>query len=301
MIRISGPRGQQQDDSAGTGPGLPRRALRLVRSRPRGPVTAAVACVLLLGAPLTLVTGCQPSSGSGKSTGTGTHAHASTRTTPRDKPPAVPVGQPNSPTTRTPGGSSAYRITIRNERGAIEPSASYTAQVPVLAGPDAAVVRRVNAAIAEYVSQEKTRTAHETLTLTAGDPHVGARVLALSFGGDRYPPGAAHPSELASGLVFDLRTGDRVTIEDVFTSTDAGLRRLEPVVRAELERRFPDGPTGGVTDPLPANYQQFVVNPKGLVVIVTELPHVLGPQSVLVPWSSLDGLVRPELAEILRS
>ncbi|EFC86088.1 RsiV family protein [Parafrankia sp. EUN1f] len=254
-----------------------------------------------MGAPLTLLTACQPSSGSGSSSGKSAGSHAGAHPTAREKPPVVPADQPRSPATRAPGGPSAYRITVRNEQGSIEPNASYTAAVPVLTGPDATVVRRVNVAIAAYVDQEKAHTAHETLTLTAGDPHVGTRVLALSFGGDRYPPGAAHPSELASGLVFDLRTGDRVTIEDVFTSTDAGLRRLESVVRPELERRFPDGPTGGVTDPLPANYQQFVVNPKGLVVIVTELPYVLGPQSVLVPWSSLDGLVRPELAEILRS
>ncbi|OAA21782.1 hypothetical protein UG55_105445 [Frankia sp. EI5c] len=238
-------------------------------------MTSAVVGVLLLGAPL--VTGCEP---------TGTIA---------------PQGAPTSPSTSAPSGSPAYRITTRNEEGSLGPDTTYSATVPVLEGPDAAVVDRVNTAIAEYVRQEKAGTSYANLTLKAGDPHVGRQVLALSFGGDRYPPGAAHPAELASGLVFDLRTGDRVTIEDVFTSTGDGLRRLESIVRPELDRRFPGGPTGGVTDPEPANYQQFVVNPRGLVVIVADLPYVLGPQSVLAPWDQLADLVRPELADVLRS
>ncbi|CAO5252022.1 RsiV family protein [Frankia sp. AgKG'84/4] len=211
--------------------------------------------------------------------------------------PATPTGAASSP------AATAYRVTTRTERGTLRPGADYTVTVtiPVLAGPDENVVRRVDQAVVAYVNEEMNQTAEANLTLTAGAPHVGAAVLALSFGGDRYPPGAAHPTALAAGLVFDLRTGDRIRIEDVFTSTDAGLRRLAAIVRPELDRRFPGGPTGGVTDPVTANYQQFVVTPRGLVVIVTDLPYVLGPQSVLAPWERLRDLVRPDLAAVLNS
>ncbi|MCK9895306.1 DUF3298 domain-containing protein [Frankia sp. AgB32] len=222
-------------------------------------------------------------------------ASAATATATATARPATSTGDTTAP------AAAPYRVTTRTERGTLRPGADYTITIPVLAGPDQNVVRRVNRAVLAYVNEERNQTADATLTLTAGSPHVGTTVLALSFGGDRYPPGAAHPTELATGLVFDLRTGDRIRIEDVFTSTDAGLRRLAAIVRPELDRRFPGGPTGGVADPVSANYEQFVVTPRGLVVIVSDLPYVLGPQSVLAPWERLGDLVRPDLAAALRS
>ncbi|WP_018636105.1 RsiV family protein [Parafrankia elaeagni] len=265
----------------------------LSRQRSSAARSTAVALAGLVLTCAAVLTACGPETGAG--------AGLSASTAGPTAAPAGPTAAASGPSDGPQPQAAEYQITIRQEEGRIDPEASFRADIPVLSGPDATVVGRVNAAIADYVRGEKAQTAYESLTLTAGNPHVGAHVLALSFGGDRYPPGAAHPAELASGLVFDLRSGARVTIEDVFTSTPAGLRRLESIVRAELDRRFPDGPTGGVTDPDPANYRQFVVNPRGLVVIVAELPYVLGPQSVLAPWDQLDGLVRPELADVLRS
>jgi hypothetical protein len=245
--------------------------------------------------------GAGPGSAPGAASAGSAAAGTATSSPGTSSPGTSSPGRSGIGTPGTGSGATSYRVEITRERGRIGPGADYTAAVPVLSGPDPAVVRRVDVTIAEYVRQEKAATDNESLHLTAGTPHVGAQVLALSFGGDRYPPGAAHPAELAAGLVFDLRTGERIRIEDVFAATDAGLRRLESIVRPELERRFPGGPTGGVTDPVPANYQQFAVNPQGLVVIVADLPYVLGPQSVLAPWDRLAGLVRPELAPVLRS
>nr|MDT0663644.1 hypothetical protein [Micromonospora sp. DSM 115978] len=95
--------------------------------------------------------------------------------------------------------------------------------------------------------------------------------------------------------------GDRIGIEDVFATTDDGVRRLASVVGPELASRFPGGSTAGAAEPLTANYREFVVNPSGLVVVVVDLPNVIGPQSVLVPWEQLGDLVRPELLPVLRS
>jgi hypothetical protein len=100
--------------------------------------------------------------------------------------------------------------------------------------------------------------------------------------------------------VFDLRAGERTRIQNVFTSTDAGLRRLQSVVRPELQRRF-GTVDPAVTEPTVANYGRFVVNPGGLVMIVVDLPFVIGPQSVPVPWSPLTDVVRPNLLPVLRS
>ncbi|SNQ46046.1 conserved exported hypothetical protein [Frankia canadensis] len=260
------------------------------------PLRRGVWAITLLGCGL-----LAPLTTAGCASGGGTARSQTAAAAPATAGQATSAVDAASATTAAAGSAAAYRVTIRQDSGRIRAGADYTATIPVLSGPDPVVVRRVNTAIDEYVRQEKGLTENETLHLTAGAAHIGARVVALSFGGDRYPPGAAHPAELAAGLVFDLRTGDRVHIEDVFTSTGAGLRRLESIVRAELDRRFPGGPTGGVTDPLPANYQQFVVNPRGLVVIVADLPYVLGPQSVLAPWNRLGDLVRPDLAAVLRS
>jgi hypothetical protein len=133
--------------------------------------------------------------------------------------------------------------------------------VPRLTGPNASVVARVNRSINAYLAEEKGRTERgATLNLRAGAPHVGSHVLSVSFGGDRFTPGAAHPVKLTSGMVFDLRAGERTRIQNVFTSTDAGLRRLQSVVRPELQRRF-GTVDPAVTEPTVANYGRFVVNP----------------------------------------
>jgi hypothetical protein len=198
---------------------------------------------------------------------------------------------------------------VRQERAVDEPTTyqvtinTYTITLPQLTGPDPTVADRVNAAVGDYVREVQAQAFGATLTLKAGNPYIGAEVLSLSFGGDWYVQGTAHPTKIASGLVFDLRNGDRIGIQDVFTDTDSGLRLLQPVVRAQLESRFPgsEADFDVVTEPVPSNYEQFVVNQRGLVVIVVDLPYVIGPQSVLVKWDRLVDLVDPKLVDVLRS
>jgi len=172
--------------------------------------------------------------------------------------------------------------------------------LPRLTGPDSTVAKRVNAAVDDHVREVRSQAAG-TLTYKTGDPYIGTDVLSLSFSGDWFVPGTAHPNKIAAGLVFDLRNGNRIGIRDVFTDTNSGLRRLQPVVRAKLESQFPGLVNDDVTEPVPSNYEQFVVNHSGLVVIVVDLPTVVGPRSVLVPWDKLVDLVRPELVGVLRS
>jgi hypothetical protein len=207
------------------------------------------------------------------------------------------------PTARgLPGTAGSYRVAVTTEQGITSQGGHYTVTVPRLIGPNASVVTRVNQSIDAYLTAEKNDTGQDTtLSLTAGTIHVGGHVLSVPFDGLRTTRGTAHPTKLAAGLVFDLRTGARIRISDVFSSTPAGLRRLQSAVTTELTRRLGHTPDPTLTAPTVANYDQFVVSPNGLTVIVADLPFVFGPQNVTVPWTQLSDLVRPSRLPVLRS
>jgi hypothetical protein len=209
----------------------------------------------------------------------------------------------DDPTARgLPGTAGSYRVAVTTDRGITSQGGHYTVAVPRLTGPNTSVITRVNQSIDAYLTAEKNDTGQDTtLSLTAGTTHVGGQILSVPFDGLRNTRGTAHPTKLAAGLVFDLRTGARIRISDVFRSTPAGLRRLQSAVTTELTRRLGQAPDPTVTAPTVANYDQFVVNPNGLTVIVAEMPFVFGPQNALVPWTQLSDLVRPSLLPILRS
>ena len=110
-----------------------------------------------------------------------------------------------------------------------------------------------------------------------------------------YMKGAAHPGSFSKTFNFDLSTGRMLALDDLFQPGADYLPLLSQFCQAEILRRdsqfWPDG-----ADPQPANYRSWNLTPGGLLVTFDEYqvaPYAAGPQSVMVPYSELSGVLLP--------
>ena len=110
-----------------------------------------------------------------------------------------------------------------------------------------------------------------------------------------YMKGAAHPGSFSNTFNYDLSAGRLLVLDDLFQPDSQYLTVLAQFCQAEISRRdsafWPDG-----AGPDPANYRSWNLSEDGLLVTFDEYqvaPYAAGPQSVLVPYSTLSGLLKP--------
>ena len=113
--------------------------------------------------------------------------------------------------------------------------------------------------------------------------------------------GGAHANHWPMTWVFDLTDGHSLTLDELFTDTDAALADLAGVCRGVLP-----GPLGGMyvpemveagTEPFFENYARFVLTSDGLALFFPPYqvaPFAAGEQVVTIPYAHLDALLRPE-------
>jgi hypothetical protein len=110
-----------------------------------------------------------------------------------------------------------------------------------------------------------------------------------------YMKGAAHPGSLYVSFNYDLQAGRMLSLDDLFNGSADYLTALAGICKADLKKRdFPLTESGA--DPKPENYKTWNITQKGLQVTFGEYqvgPYAAGPQTVLAPYSALDGLLNP--------
>jgi hypothetical protein len=117
-----------------------------------------------------------------------------------------------------------------------------------------------------------------------------------------YEQGAAHPNSYAEMLNYDLKNGKQLKLSDLFKP---GAKYLQPIATycvADLKKQAKEK---GLLDEeiekgaaaSPKNYQSWTITRSGLGIYFDPYqvgPYAAGPQSVLVPYSSLKDLINPE-------
>lgn len=165
---------------------------------------------------------------------------------------------------------------------------------------------RVRAFLKELAAEQQAQdTPIETppwsLQITYETPYVTPHYVAIDFGGYDYR-GGAHGMPIIAPLVLARPSGQPIATEDLFAPGADWLGFLSDYCYRELkDREFLSADEDWLrsgTAPKSENYQWIYPGPKGLTVAFppyTVAPYAAGPQSVLILYARLAGLLNPDL------
>ncbi|WP_233533014.1 protein kinase [Antrihabitans sp. YC2-6] len=212
-----------------------------------------------------------------------------------------------APTTENPP-SARYRETAQRVQGSTS-TATYDVTIPHIEGGNPAVAAEFNESMRSALQDQIDGYGDEAFTLVGGDSavthigdHVVSGLLLTSWNAD--PPGA-HPSPLLATIVVNGDSGEPITLDDLFTDTDAGLAVLSEQA-AQLLPETAAGPDFfelGI-EPTMDNFANWLATPAGMELHFTDGqvgPHAVGLVVVTVPWSDLADVLAPGMAAIVSS
>jgi hypothetical protein len=196
------------------------------------------------------------------------------------------------------------------------PKLDITVSRPVLTGGQGDVVDTFNQAVDQIVEDTAGSFKNDTLNAPSVEVTLPPEIAALgSFVDVRYNvtyadshlisvfftvfwygAGAAHPNSYSVTLNYDLDHARALNLSDVFKPGSKYLETLASYATQELKQAdrltFPEG-----ADPTPDNYRSWNILPNGLRINFDDYqvtPHAVGPQQVVVPYSELQSLIRPD-------
>ncbi len=125
-----------------------------------------------------------------------------------------------------------------------------------------------------------------------------------------YAQQAAHPVNTFGSVVIDSRSGNPITLKELFTDEQKGLERLSQQTRQLLpgvlgngSAPMPDEPGNA---PLAANFANWIPTPQGIEInfddgqFAQNAPgHGMPP--LTIPWSAVEDLLAPGMAELRQS
>jgi hypothetical protein len=128
-------------------------------------------------------------------------------------------------------------------------------------------------------------------------------LIGIEFTVSSYSAGAAHPNSYTEVVNFDLKNGKALKLADLFQPNSKYLRTLSGYCIQELKKQ--QGTDGMLDDdwvqkgaaPELTNYDNWTIAKKGLGITFDPYqvgPYAAGPQHVLVPYSALKDIIRPD-------
>ncbi len=129
-------------------------------------------------------------------------------------------------------------------------------------------------------------------------------LISLEYGEGSYSRGAAHGNSLTAVLNYDVKNGKKLALADLFNAKSNYLRVISDYCVKELKERakkedsmiFEDQLETGA-GPHADNYRAVAITKKGLWVTFDPYQvaaYAAGPQYVLVPYSALRDLIKPD-------
>lgn len=127
-------------------------------------------------------------------------------------------------------------------------------------------------------------------------------LVSVRFDVGSYYQGAAHPNSYTQVVNYDLKNGKPIKLADLFQPGAKYLQAISAFCIAELKKQ--SGDKGLLEDqikegaaPTAKNYQSWTISKKGLGINFDAYqvgPYAAGPQFVLVPYSALKDLIKPD-------
>jgi hypothetical protein len=216
--------------------------------------------------------------------------------TPTPVPPAQPV---------------TVQFTASTETGQ-QPVYTITTEIPSLEGAPAAQASIFDADVAALIQSQETDFKKSVQENTAaaiveGSSYFDQRIALVSVVGEivsirlvteAYVASAAHPYHLFVSYTFDLSSSRALSLDGLFLPGSDYLQTIANYCKTQLVASqlatdiFAQG-----ADPTPENYQVWNLTADGLLITFNEYqvaPYAAGPQTVIVPYTELKGLIDPQ-------
>jgi hypothetical protein len=177
---------------------------------------------------------------------------------------------------------------------------------PRLLGPDETMTVPFNRAVEGFVAfalddfrqgaLEVTTEPGSSIWITHTVTLATEDLVSVLFYVDGYVMGAAHPFHYSYSVNYDTEQTRVLGLGDLFLPDTGYLEILSGYCLDNLTQQGVLAWEEGAL-PAPENYQQWNITPEGLLISFDEYtvaPYAAGPQSVVVPYAVLEGIVAPE-------
>lgn len=131
-------------------------------------------------------------------------------------------------------------------------------------------------------------------------------LISIDFTVGSYAAGAAHPNSYTDVVNFDLKNGKQLKLADLFQPGSKFLGTIATYCIQDLKKQSKaEGSDGMLDDDWiqkgaaadPVNYNNWSISKKGLAITFDPYqvgPYAAGPQHVLVPYSTLKDIIKPD-------
>jgi hypothetical protein len=129
-------------------------------------------------------------------------------------------------------------------------------------------------------------------------------LVSVQFDIGSYYQGAAHPNSHTETLNYDLKNGKQLKLADLFKPGSKYLQTLSTYCITDLKKQFKEKNAELLEDqlkegaaPTAKNYESWTITKRGLGINFDSYqiaPYAAGPQFVLVPYSALKDLIKPD-------
>lgn len=185
---------------------------------------------------------------------------------------------------------------------------------PRLLGPDETVTAPFNRAVEGFVTfalddfrqgaLEVTTEPGSSIWITHTATLATENLVSVLFYVDGYVMGAAHPFHYSYSVNYDVDQARVLGLRDLFLPDTDYLEILSRYCLDDLTEQGVLAWEEGAL-PAPENYQQWNIAQEGLLISFDEYtvaPYAAGPQSVVVPYAVLEGILAPDgpLAKLAR-
>ena len=131
-------------------------------------------------------------------------------------------------------------------------------------------------------------------------------LIAIDFTVGSYSAGAAHPNSYTDVVNFDLKNGRQLKLAELFVPGAKYVGALATYCIEDLKKQSKAQGADGMLDddwiqrgagPDATNYDNWSITKKGLKITFDPYqvgPYAAGPQHVLVPYSALKDIIRPD-------
>ncbi|HZE64974.1 MAG TPA: DUF3298 domain-containing protein [Pyrinomonadaceae bacterium] len=131
-------------------------------------------------------------------------------------------------------------------------------------------------------------------------------LISVQFDIGGYSAGAAHPNSYADVINFDLRNGKQLRLSDLFKPGAKYLPALSSHCVQDLKKQSKQKGADGILDddwiqrgagPDANNYRSWTITKNGIGITFDSYqvgPYAAGPQYVLVPYTALKEIIKPD-------